>query len=526
MGMYLNPNNRMFQTMLNSEFYVDKTRLASFMNKRINTSQKHVCVSRPRRFGKSVDADMLVAYYSRGCDSRAQFEGLDVSRDPSFEEHLNAHDVIKLNVQGMISRGEGGLPAIGQTIAVEVLGEVREAWPEAIPDGESNLARALERVESAKGSGFIFIVDEWDCIFRLAQDDDAAQRAYLDFLRDLFKDRPYADAVYMTGILPIRKYGKHSALNLFAEYSMTNPRTLADLMGFNEDEVESLCGRFGMDFAEMAYWYDGYLLGESRIHVYNPRSVSGAIAERQYSSFWTDTETYEALQVYIDMDFDGVARDLVAMLDGARIPTNVGLFENSMTTFASKDDMYTLLVHLGYLGYDSAERAVFIPNEEIRREFGNAIQTGARPQLARLVAESRELSARTLEGDEEYVANAVERAHGSAAGPRYYNDKQALRAAVKLAYIWAIDDYLRVDELPGGRGFADVVFIPKPGSALAPMVVELKWDKPADAAIEQVKARNYPAALLGLRGECLLVGITYDASTTGHACKIERIRLE
>ncbi|MBQ9001119.1 MAG: AAA family ATPase [Eggerthellaceae bacterium] len=524
MGIYLNPGNWMFQDTLNGQFYIDKTGIASFVNATMNTPRKFSCVSRPRRFGKSVDADMLVAYYSKGADSRAQFEGLAVSHDPTFEAHLNAHNVIKLNIVQMLPFSDG-LAGVGKAIAAEVIPELRATWSDIVPDDETSLPKALTLVYAATGSRFVFVVDEWDCVMREAADDEPAQKAYLDFLRDLFKDRPYVDAVYMTGILPIKKYGRHSALNLFTEYSIVDPKTLDRLFGFNACDVERLCGEFGMDYAEMARWYDGYLLGPERIHVYNPRSVAGAIGERQYSSFWTQTETFEALQRYIDIDFDGVQHDLVAMLDGARVPANVGLFENDMVTFKSKDDVYALLVHLGYLGYDQVERAVFIPNEEIRREFANAVQAGARPQLARLVAESRELARLTLAQDEEYVADAVGRAHDSAAGLRYYNDEQALRAAVKLAYIWSIDDYLRVDELPGGRGFADVAFIPKPGSALPPMIVELKWNKPVEAALGQIRARNYPAVLQGLDGECLLVGITYDEKTCEHSCTIERVSL-
>ena len=525
MGIYLNPGNRMFQMMLNSTFYVDKTALVAFMNERICRDGRFVCMSRPRRFGKSVDADMLVAYYSRGADSRAQFESLEIAQDPSFEEHLNAHDVIKIDVQ-RIADVSGTSPAkMPGAITERVVSDLRHEWPDAIPGGNVTLAEALDCASAAKDSGFVFVVDEWDFVMRAAADDEASQRAYLDFLRGLFKGAMYADAVYMTGILPIRKYGQHSALNLFTEYSVTDPKDIPHLFGFNADEVERLCARFGMDYATMARWYDGYLLGDERIHVYNPRSVAGAISTGKFSSFWTDTETYEALQVYIDMDFDGVATDLVAMLDGATVPTNVGTFENSMTLFKSKDDVYALLVHLGYLGYDAVERGVFIPNEEIRREFANAVQTGARPQLARLVADSRELLRRTLRSDSDYVADAIERAHASAAGPQYYNDEQALRAAVKLAYLWAVDDYLRIDELPGGRGFADVAFIPKPGSSLPPMVVELKWGKPVDAAIGQIKARNYPASLASLAGDCVLVGITYDEKTTRHVCSIEHAPL-
>jgi hypothetical protein len=213
------------------------------------------------------------------------------------------------------------------------------------------------------------------------------------------------------------------------------------------------------------------------------------------------------------------------MLDGQRVPVDISTFDNTMTGVGSRDEVYALLVHLGYLGYDEDDESVFIPNEEIRREFRTAIRTGARPELARLVRDSRELQRRTLEGDAAYVADAVRRAHNSAAGPHYYNDEQALRAAVKLAYIWSVDDYLRVDELPGGRGHADLAFIPKTGSALPPLVVELKRDKVADAAIGQIRTRDYPAALAGLGGECVLVGITYREDTNEHECRIDRVEL-
>lgn len=513
----------MFQRALNAQFYVDKSELLSFMNARLGLDSGFVAVSRPRRFGKSVDANMLVAYYSRGCDSRAQFEGLAVASDPTFERHLNAHDVIRVDAQRLIGRG-GGIQNLPETFQEEVLEDLEREWPDLIPRRRS-LPKALDVISEAKGSGFVFVIDEWDCPMREAADDEALQRRWLDFLRDLFKGAPYVDAAYMTGILPIKKYGRHSALNLFREYSVVDPKDLAGLVGFDADEVRRLCARFGMDYAQMAHWYDGYLIGPDRTHVYNPNSVACAIDSGHYSNYWTSTETYEALQAYIDMDFDGVQADLVAMLDGQRVSADVSTFNNTMTGVGSKDEVYALLVHLGYLGYDEDDQSVFIPNEEIRREFRTAIRTGARPQLAALVRDSRELQRRTLEGDAAYVADAVRRAHNSAAGPRYYNDEQALRAAVKLAYIWSVDDYLRVDELPGGRGHADVAFIPKPGSALPPLVVELKWDKPVDAAISQIRARDYPAALSGLSGECVLVGITYREGTDEHECTIERVAL-
>lgn len=528
MGIYLNPGNRMFQRALDAEFYVDRTRIAAFMNQRVGRENCFVAVSRPRRFGKSMDANMLCAYYSRGCDSRAQFEGLAVAADPSFGRHLNAHDVIKLDITQILPFSTG-FDDLGAAISREVLEDLSAQWPDEVagaraPGDEGRLIKSLSLITLAKGSGFIFVIDEWDCPMR-ETDDRAAQKAYLDFLRNLLKGRPYVEAAYMTGILPIKKYGKHSALNLFWEYSVTDPKDLATLVGFSAAEVEDLCCRFGVDFAEMRRWYDGYLIGPERLHVYNPNSVARAMESGQFSNYWTATETYEALSAYIDMDFDGVQQELVAMLAGQHVAADVSTFDNDMHTIRSKDDVYALLVHLGYLGYDQVERMVFIPNEEIRREFATSIRAGARPQLAALVRESRELQRRALAGDAAFVADAMRRAHDSAAGPHYYNDEQALRAAVKLAFIWSIDDYLRVDELAGGRGYADLAFVPRPGSSLPPMLVELKWNRSVDSALDQVRQRNYPAALAGLAGECVLVGITYREGTDAHECSIERVAL-
>lgn len=332
-GIYLNPGNRMFQRALDAQFYVDKSELVSFMNRRLGLDSGFVAVSRPRRFGKSVDANMLVAYYSKGCDSRAQFEGLAVASDPSFEAHLNAHDVIRVDAQRLIGLG-GGIGNLVETFEEEVLEELEDTWPDLIPR-RRRLAKALARIADAKDSGFVFVIDEWDCPMREAADDEPLQRRWLDFLRDLFKGAPYVDAAYLTGILPIKKYGQHSALNLFREYSVTDPKDLAHLIGFDAKEVEGLCGRFDMDYAEMARWYDGYLIGTERTHVYNPNSVACAIESRHYSNYWTATETYEALQAYIDMDFDGLQQELVAMLDGQHVPADVSSFANDMRRISS-----------------------------------------------------------------------------------------------------------------------------------------------------------------------------------------------
>jgi hypothetical protein len=248
-----------------------------------------------------------------------------------------------------------------------------------------------------------------------------------------------------------------------------------------------------------------------------------AMERKCLGSYWTQTETFESLKVYIDMDFDGLKQDIVQMLAGKCCKVNVIGFENDMNIIKSKDDVLTLLVHLGYLAYDKENRKVCIPNEEIRREFMYAVETGSRKELARLIKTSDSLLEATLEMDEEVVATTIEIAHSEGCTPLYYNNEQALRSVVKFAYISCIDEFLRIEELPSGKGYADVVYLPKKNSDKPIMLVELKWNKPSDGAIAQIKEKNYPQVFDGFGTDILLVGINYDAKTKEHSCRIEKV---
>ena len=352
------------------------------------------------------------------------------------------------------------------------------------------------------------------------------QKQYLDFLRDLLKDQPYVALAYMTGILPVKKYGQHSALNMFWEYSMTDPFDYEAYTGFTENEVSGLCERYGMDFAQISNWYDGYQFRQFR-HVYNPRSVVAAMKSHVLSNYWTSTETYEALKIYIDMDFDGLRSDIVQMLGGARIRINTFSFQNDMRNLQTKDDVLTLLVHLGYLGYDAESREAFIPNKEILGEFENAMSVGGWPEIMRILKASEKLLEDTVSGNEEKVAEGLDRVHMEAASILTYNDENSLSCAIGLAYYSARKDYRLVRELPAGRGFADIVFLPLPSVSKPALVVELKYDKTAYAAIQQIKDRHYMQALEGYCGEILLVGINYDKESKDkpHSCVIERYNM-
>lgn len=523
MGIYLNPNNRGFSKAINSEIYVDKTGLLSVTNKCLNTEQQYICVSRPRRFGKSMALNMLLAYYSRGCSSKELFQGLKIEADSKFQEHLNKYDVIYLNMQQFLIEAKDG--RVTEYLEEKVLEEIREEYGEFLKHQVTGLADALRYIYAKTEQTFIFLIDEWDCVMRERQESEEMQKQYLDFLRNLLKDQPYVALAYMTGILPVKKYGVHSALNMFTEYSMTNQRELEEYTGFTEDEVQGLCRRFGMDFKEVAGWYDGYRLKRFH-HVFNPKSVVDAMRCRTCDNYWTATETYEALKIYIDMDFDGLRADIIQLLGGGSVEVDTGSFQNDMLTFRTKDDVLTLLVHLGYLAYDSVEEKAFIPNNEIIGEFRRAMKAGGWENVMKVIMDSEKLLKNTLEGKEAEVAAALDRAHTEIASNLDYNTEFAMGCAVILAYWSAKKDYKIIRELPAGYGYADIVFLPLLWRSKPAIVMELKYNKTAETAIGQIKDKKYADALKDYSGEVVLVGVNYnkDKKEEGHICRIERVK--
>ncbi len=276
-----------------------------------------------------------------------------------------------------------------------------------------------------------------------------------------------------------------------------------------------------MDFSETGHWYDGYRFRKIR-HIYNPRSVVAAMQNRVLSNYWTKTETFEALKIYMDMDFDGLRADIVRMLGGEQVKVNTLNFRNDMRNLESRDDVLTLLIHLGYLGYDCEREEAFIPNKEIVREFENAMSAGGWAEVMRVLKASEKLLEDTLRGDEKSVAEGLDRAHTEVSSILTYNDENSLGCAIGLAYYSARKDYRIIREMPTGRGFADVVFLPLPHTDRPAFVVELKYDKTAETAIQQIKDRKYTQALEGYAGEILLVGINYDKEKKEHDCVIER----
>ena len=517
MGIYLNPNNQNFYEAVNKEIYVDKSLLierVEYLRKKVN---KYICVSRPRRFGKSTDANMLVAYYSKGCDSSDIFNDLKISQTELYQKHINKHNVIHLDIQKFLSVNDS-IQEMIKDINESILFELIEEYGDIKFIRKDILSRVLSQIFAYTNESFIFIIDEWDCIFREYKEDKEAQEKYLDYLRLLFKEQPYVELVYMTGILPIKKYGTHSALNMFDEISMVDPGLLPEFMGFTEKEVENLCIKYDVSFEMMKQWYDGYQLTKE-ISVFSPRSVVASIIRKKFDNYWTSTETYEALQVYIDMNYDGLKDEVVKLLAGEDVRINTDKFQNDMTTFRSKDDVLTLLIHLGYLGYNRENQKCYIPNKEVTSAFINSIEDSNWKETTRALLNSQELLEATWQKDEEAVAKYLEEAHLDTA-ILTYNNENALSYTISIAYMAARNHYTIIREMPGGKGYADMVFIPKEDKPA--LIVELKWDQEVETAIDQIKEKKYYFGLEKYLDNLLLIGITYDKNSKKHICKIEK----
>ena len=521
MGVYFNPDHSIFQKIINSDIYVDKTGLLAYTNSVINTMQGYVCVSRPRRFGKSIAANMLAAYYSRGCDSREMFSGFEIAKKDSFEKHLNQYNTIFLNMQEFLSQSED-IDDMLNLIKKSVLWELLEEYPNLRYFNTENLTRTMQDIYNNRKCPFIIIIDEWDCVFRENRMNREAQEKYLDFLRDLMKDKGYIYLAYMTGILPIKKYGTHSALNMFDEFSMLEPGPLAPYVGFTENEVEKLCTDYKISVDEVKSWYDGYIF--DNVSVYSPRSVVSCMRLGKIGNYWNQTETFEALKDYIEMNFEGLRDDVLSMLAGETVPVNTGSFTNDMTTFRTEDDVFTLLVHLGYLAYDEKNKCVYIPNNEIRTEYVNVVSASDWGEATEALKNSADTLRAIWDGKAELVARQIEKAHFETSHIQY-NDENALSYTISLALYAARNYYHVYRELAGGKGFADLVFVPKRKFADKPaMVIELKWNRNAEAAIAQIKQKKYCEILKEYQGNLILVGVDYDKKTKVHNCRIEKYK--
>ena len=524
MGRYINKGNNAFRDIVNSE-YVDKSSLIPLINATLNTENRYSCVTRCRRFGKSMAAKMLCAYYDKSCDSRELFRGLQAEKDGSFEKYLNKYYVISVDMTDFTTkfRGERDIVSI---IQHEIMDEVLDVFPETKVKERDDLMDVLYSISESTGDRFVMIIDEWDAILREMGTDENITTAYVDLLRRLFKGSGSNDVfagAYLTGILPIKRYNTESALNNFNEYSMIDPAYLAPCFGFTKDEVQALARLHNASMEELKMWYDGYTIGREK-SIYNPYSVIKALQRGVCKSYWTTTGAYDSVITYIQMNFDGLKDDIIRMLSGEHVYVNTTKFQNDMRIVRSKNDVLTVLIHLGYLSYDGDTKKCYVPNKEVADEFLNAVEDTSWTRLVDTITASQKLLAATISGNEQAVARAIDLAHDEHTSILAYNDENSLACVLSVAYIWAKNEYVIHREYATGKGYADLVMIPRRNVSKPALVIELKFNHSADTAIDQIKRKEYPAKLAEYTGEILLVGINYDKETKQHTCKIEKVK--
>ena len=529
MALYLNVGNESFQESLNSLIYVDKSPLIEILNKSIKTKNKYFCLSRPRRFGKSVTAQMICSYYAKGQDCSPLFDDLKIASFDDYKKHLNQYDAISINISDEFSRASHNVKSMTDILTKSIVRELKEEYPNCVISSPEFLDLTLQEVYNYSKVPFVFVIDEWDCIMREKKEDPDSLKQYLEWLKAIFKDKPYVGLAYMTGILPVKKYGSHSALNMFTEYSMTEPLNLGQYIGFTENEVKDICKQHDVAFNQMQQWYDGYSFKDVP-HIYNPNSVVNAATYKKFISYWTKTETFESLQEYIDMNMEGLRDDIVKLIAGEDVIVDVSTFSNDMVTFHSKDDVLTLLIHLGYLAIKGSTNLgviVHIPNEEIKLEFKTCVKNNNRyAGVYDLIKNTDMLLNDIWSLNSEAVAKIFDEAHQDHTSILTYNNENSLANVIAISlFLSTTNTYNVVRELPTGKGYADLVYLPKPGVNKPALLIELKFDKSAQTAITQIKEKNYLQFFKDYKGEVLLVGINYSKGTKTHQCIIERAQI-
>ena len=522
MGTYINRGNCEFSDIVNSE-YVDKTSLIPLINMTLNTESRYSCVTRCRRFGKSMAAKMLCAYYDKSCDSRELFRGLKAEQDSTFETYLNKYYVICVDITDFTTKYRGERDIV-KRIQNRIIKEVLDVFPQVNIQGDDDLMDILYRISDSTGERFVMIIDECDAILREMGSDEYIMTSYVDLLRRLFKglgSNKVFSGAYLTGILPIKRYNTESALNNFNEYSVIDPAFLAPCFGFTKDEVQTLAEQHNVSVEDLKMWYDGYNIGREK-SIYNPYSVMKAIQRGECRSYWTTTGAYDSIKTYIQMNFDGLKDDIIKMLAGEHVQVNTSKFQNDMHIVRSKNDALTVMIHLGYLSYNHDGKECYIPNKEVAEEFLNAVEDTTWTRLVEAITASQNLLAATISGNEQAVAQAIDLAHDDNTSILSYNDENSLACVLSIAYIWAKNEYVIHREYATGKGYADLVMIPRRNVSKPALVIELKYNQSTDTAISQIKRKNYPAKLADYAGDILLVGINYDKESKQHTCIIEK----
>ena len=520
MAIYLNTNIPLqkLNKLFNTEYFIDKSMIIEKTNKLINTANSFLCITKPRRFGKSSIANMLGAYYSKESSSKDIFDKLNISSSYSYLAHLNNYNVISLSFVEIDNNCKTCREYI-ERLERLLIQDLIEIFPDIIIKKDYAIWDILNEL----GEKFIFIFDEWDYIFNnnlfVKEQND-----FLTFLMKLLKDQPYVSFAYMTGILPIKKYSDGSALNMFDEYTMLQDELYGDYFGFNETEVKKLCiNQHKVDFNEISDWYNGYI-NEYGDKIYNPRSVIKALQNGKCRSYWTNTGSMDAVYNYLKYNILDVREDVIKMVSGEEIDIIIAEeFRAGQEAPKTKEEIYSAMIILGFLSYYNGY--LKIPNKELMKEFEKALRDESFGYVSDIIKNSKDILEATVSGDTSTVVEILHDIHNSEIPILMYNDENSLSCVITLASLSARDTYRVEREEKSGKGYADFTFHPRRRGDTA-FVLELKKDSTVDNAINQIKDKEYFKKFIQEHEgrEILAVAICYDSKNKEHSCKIEKLK--
>ncbi len=551
MGCILNPvDGNTFVELVEAKdigIFVDKTDFISKTNVRLNTAGKLLSLTRPRRFGKTVTAHMLLAYYSKGYVGSKIFDDLHIANRIDYLEHLNKYDVIYIDmntIDGLFDDYSNqkdkveGVNDLVDYLEYSIINELKlnNEFSECLKKHQvenTALLKAILAITQEMSTKFIFIMDEWDLVYREYRNDEILQQKFIKLLKNLFKSdggKACFGLAYLTGILPIKKYNSQSALNNFDEFNMLSSGDLAPYFGFTEEEVADIVKSpdCKVSHQNLKEWYEGYKI--KGIDIYNPNSVCKAVSRNECISYWSKTSSNDEVSRLINMDFDGVKKDVMNLIEGARVLFDFSNFQNDMVTIKNKNDVFSLLVCLGYLGCsdigsDSDYKQAYVPNKEIKQALMGIIKDQEWYERIENFKRSEGLLKAILELDAITVATLIQDVHNSPAVALLdYNDEESLTYCVMTGLLWStLGKYITHREEQAGKGRVDLVYEPAIKGTTPLILIEFKYDGSAEEAIAQIKKQEYFKRYTGQYRNIIIVGINYSTKTKDHQCLIEKI---
>lgn len=535
MGMFLNSRLpfESYRLVKRDTYFVDKTSLIDELFPFLEVEKRFICITRPRRFGKSVMANMIGAFFGKAVDAGPLFDELKIASSEGYRAHLNQHQVVYIDFSRM-PQNCGTYNAYIGRISDGLKRDLEEGYPDMNFDTGRDLWDMFQTVFDRTGQNFIFVMDEWDAIFHKDFISEKDRRDYLEFLRNLLKGQAYVELAYMTGILPIAKYSGGSELNMFVEYDMATRVKFGEYFGFLDEEVDQLYETYisrtpnpRITREELALWYDGYHTAAGD-RMYNPRSVVCALSDNQISNYWTGSGPYDEIFYYIRNNIKDVRDDLAMMISGERIDIKLQGYAATDMELYTKDQIYSAMVVYGLLTYENG--AVSVPNRELMDKFDELLLTNHNlGYINSLARESEKMLKATLAGDTGTMCRILKFAHDTESPVFSYNSEIELSAVVNLVYLAARDKYRVEREDKAGEGYVDFIFYPERKGADA-LILELKTGSTPEDAIQQIRDKKYALRFIGKMGETpkytgriLAVGISYDRKTKEHFCKVEEL---